>query len=369
MKYTLNINPIILQWAREESGYQIENIIERLDVNLEKYLHWEKTGEEIPFSKLKILANAYKRQIATFFLSEVPPKNKKPKDYRNLEIAEQPLSRETLLAFRRAKVYQKTLIQIFNKDHFEEKYYWLHEYKKLFSNNNLSDDVSYWLRDKIEFSIHDQLSEKSNETCYRKWRNKFENKLGVFSFHFSLPTDEIQGFNYSDKYPFCIAINTKKYPTNSRIFTLFHEFAHLLHAQSCMCLPNTVSQEMHTELEINKFAALLLLPSDNIIVSTDPDEIYKYSKRFKVSSEVYLRRLHDLDLVSDKQFFELLEEIRKRVKPPKSGGIPISPLQKCISSRGQLFSESVINAAKNEIITYSHASEILGLKVNHYISE
>lgn len=365
----IKINPEILKWAREESGYSVEDISSRLGIEVERYNQWENTGEEIAFGKLKTLAKNYKRQIATFFLSQIPPKIKKPKDFRNLLLANSPLSKETLLSIRRVHKYSKLMIEIFSKKYFEDKYKWLNEYKEKFQNVADLDQIAYWLRVKLDYTIEDQLNDKSNDVAYNKWRYFFESKLGIFVFQFSMPTDEIQGFSYSDEYPFCIAINSKNYSTNSRIFTLFHEFAHLLENQSSLCIPDTVTEEQHEEYKINSFAGALLLPQDRIVYTTDPDEIYKLSKKYKVSSEVYLRRLKDLNLISCDQFFELLDIIRSKVKPSKKGGFAISQIQKSINARGQLFCYSVINAAKNEVITYNRASDILGIKVNYILAE
>ena len=40
------INPKILEWAREESGYSVENISSILEIDVERYNQWENTGEE-----------------------------------------------------------------------------------------------------------------------------------------------------------------------------------------------------------------------------------------------------------------------------------------------------------------------------------
>jgi Zn-dependent peptidase ImmA (M78 family) len=134
-----------------------------------------------------------------------------------------------------------------------------------------------------------------------------------------------------------------------------------------MCIPNKVTEDDFDEFEINNQAGTILLPDDVITPTNNPDEIYKYSKKLKVSSEVYLRRLKSLHLIDNDTFFELLEIIRSNVKPPKKGGVA-TQLQKCINSRGQLFFDTVINAAQNDIISYARATDALGIKVNYLLS-
>ena len=77
-RINVNINPSVLLWARQEAGYNIDEVATKLSVNSDLYEVWEKEGKDIPFGKLQNLATYYKRQIAVFFLPEVPAKIKKP---------------------------------------------------------------------------------------------------------------------------------------------------------------------------------------------------------------------------------------------------------------------------------------------------
>ncbi len=83
-RFNVNINPKVLKWAREEAGYDLSEIAEKNDISIDEYKIWEVEGENIPFSKLKTVAEQYKRQLAVFFLPEVPEKISKPIDFRNL---------------------------------------------------------------------------------------------------------------------------------------------------------------------------------------------------------------------------------------------------------------------------------------------
>jgi len=364
----VQINPGILKRARELRGYSIDEISSNLKIGTDIYSQWEVTGNDIPFGKLKILSQRYKRQIAFFFLEKIPPTFQKPKDYRNLFIRQEPMSKEILLAFRRTTRYQKVMTELYGNKYFIEKYKWLDKCKEKFGSSLNPDKIAYWLRNKLDYSIEDQIKDKNEYVTYSKWRNYFEIELGIFVFQFSMPTHEVQGFNYSNRYPFCIVINSRNYFPNSRIFTLFHEFSHVLLSQSSLCIPDTVTEDQSDEYKINSFAGALLLPKDHVIYTTDPDEIYKFSKKYKVSSELYLRRMKELMLITENQFFELLDIIKSRTKSKTGGGFTISQLQRSINERGTLFCDIVINAAKNEIMSYDRAADILGIRVNHFIS-
>ncbi len=363
---SLDINPSILRWAREESGYSISEVIHKLDIQKDIYIEWEKTGSSIPFNVLKNVAKIYKRQIAVFFLTNTPHKTKKPTDYRNTDLLGSKLSLKTLLAFRRVDKFRDFLLEYNSSEYYQDRYNWLLKYDSLFYNMSLSnEDSTLWLREILNYSLDNQINDDSIEISYNNWRNAFENNLGIYTFQFSLPPSEIQGFCYSDNFPFCIAVNNK-YPVSSRIFTLFHELGHIIKRQSGLCIPNNINNTESIELECNSFAGKVLLPDNVIVPALNKDEIYKRARKLKVSSEVYLRRIKSLELISNDDFFRILEDIHRSIKPSRGFGFS-TPLQKSMNSKGQALFNSVIDALNKNKISYSHASDILELKVNYLI--
>src|SRR5664280_2250187 len=99
-----------------------------------------------------------------------------------------------------------------------------------------------------------------------------------------------------------------------------------------MCLPDSAFEDKEEEFEYNSFAGRTLLPKDIMRPLFDADEIFSYSRKLKISSEVYLRRLRNLGLINQKEFFVLLEDIHQAVKPKKKGFAISSPLQKSVNS-------------------------------------
>lgn len=363
----LNVNPEVLRWAREESGYSVPDISGKLDIPEKQYQNWEDNGESIPFNTLKVISKTYKRQIAAFFLPEVPKKTKKPTDYRNIRIKGSDLSKDTLLSMRRANRFQDVLVELNGPYYYQRKYSWLSDFNKNFKDVALSSDqVTSWVRSILKYTIDDQIRDDSPESSYKNWREVLENELGIYVFQFSMPVSEVQGYSYADSYPYCLVINSK-YHISSRIFTLFHELCHILHMQSGLCIPNDIDENQTIELKCNSFAGKVLLPNEVMVSTTDRGKIYKLSRKLKVSSEVYLRRLYSLDMISKDDFFYLLNEIRKATKPPKGGG-PSTPLQKSINSRGHLLFNTVFDAIDRNRMSYVRASDILGVKINHLLS-
>jgi len=367
MNPELKINPKLLQWAREECGYSPAEIASRIHVDQEQYLTWENTGTGLSLGDLVALSKACKRQIAFFFLPSIPPKTKKPTDFRNLEPALARLSDNTLLAIRRTARFRDFLLQLYGPEYYRDRYSWLTGYRETFAKQLDSEESINWIRNLLKYPVDEQTATNiDSETAYKRWRNSVEHNLGIHVFQFAMPKAEAQGFSYSDSFPYCITINNT-YPATSRTFTLFHELAHIVKSQSGLCKPDDAilkREETSIEFDCNYFAGSLLVPLKEVVQAKDKDTIFKYATKFKISSEVYLRRLFTLGFVSENEFFSLLDEIRKSVLPARPH-YSNSPVNRSINSRGEALFNSTLDAMNQRKVPYSLASDILGLKINY----
>jgi len=365
----ININPEVLVWARKESGLEIDNILKEVEVDHPTYRLWEKFGNNIPFIKLKILAKIFQRQTALFFLPVVPEKSSRPIDNRNLKDFDIKLSTETLLAIRRANRYCELLNDLNPAPYYENRYKWIGEFQEAFYSPKRIDreEISSWVRNKIGVSIEEQIAVQSQSQAYKMWRAAFETNLGIPVFQFKMSMQEIQGFSLNDQFPHCIAVNNK-HSITGKIFTLFHELAHLLKRQSGICYPEKIADNQIAELECNAFAGMLLIPREIVKPLNSADEIFTFSNKLKVSSESYLRRLRGLNMINDKAFFDLLSEIRERVTAPSKAFGRATNIEKSINSRGQHLFDSVTGASAGNKISFGLASDILGVKINHLLN-
>ncbi len=363
-RINVNINPDVLHWARQEAGYNVDEVAVKLSVDPERYNNWEKEGKGIPLGKLQNLATYYKRQIAVFFLPEVPAKIKKPKDFRNLSPADSFLSKEILLTLRRSAHLQRIANDLEGETYWDKKLSWLKDIENL---KNEADTIAR-LRELIGIDIDLQLKWKSESEAYRHWRTAIEEKLGILVFQFSMPMEELQGFCMTDNLPYIIVTNSNHSYTG-RIFTIFHELAHIIRHQSGMCLVDKVEQDQKEEWACNTFAGSFLAPIKTIIPTDDLREIATYSRKLKVSREVYLRRLKEEGLLPDVKFYALLDEIKATYKKKtKSKGF-VLPEVKSKASRGETFYNIIFEALGTNRINYTDAAHALGLRVNRLINE
>ena len=66
------INPDILKWARERSGYTVEAIAAFLKKDASIVNDWESGERALTYVQLEKLADKYKRPIAILFFPEPP---------------------------------------------------------------------------------------------------------------------------------------------------------------------------------------------------------------------------------------------------------------------------------------------------------
>jgi len=365
----VNINPDVLKWAREEAGYHLNEIAEKLSLSENEYSRWEEEGKNIPFGKLKIAATSFKRQIPVFFLPNVPEKVKKPKDFRNLKPSEKTLSKKVLLTLRRASHLQQIANELKGENFWREK-------ENLFQKINVekieltNQRVINKLRKELNISIEDQIKWKSGLSAYKKWRSAVEEKLGILVFQFPMPMEELQGFCLTEGLPKIIVTNSK-HSYYGRLFTIFHELAHIIRNQSGMCLIDLTSEnnKLSEEFECNSFAGQFLVPANSLIPSDDLEEIRKYANNVNVSREVYLRRLKEEGLIQDRIFYTLLGEIKESYKNQKKRSGYVPPITKSKASRGETFFSMIIEAVNNNQLNYSDAANALDLRVNTLLNE
>lgn len=368
----IKVRPQVLQWAREEAGFKAEDIALKLHISPERYSNWEINGKEIPLGLLKSIANYYKRQLAVFLLPAPPPKLIQPKDFRNLAVSQVGLSPDTLLAMRRTHKYLELAREILGETFWTNQYAWQNDTISFLEKKTKVFDqkITDWLRGKLQITIDEQQRFAGYDDAFKKWRNSVEQHLGIFVFQFSMPENEFDGFCYAgDKPPYAIVINSAAFKPR-RIFTLFHELAHIIKNQSCICLTDITNTKQDIEFECNDFAGKFLVPDSYVYPIENINELAELAKRFKVSREVYLRRNFEREFIKEKDFFWFLKYLKEQKLPPqkeKKNGAPAPPVLSK-SARGDKFYNLILDAVYNNKIDYTTASDVLGMGFNYIAS-
>ena len=223
------VNPKVLIWARQQAGFKLEEVVEKINLKRVSKIDIEKweNGEEFPlFADLEKLAITYKRPSAMFFFNE-PPEENIQKDFRGG--IEEYISPKIRYLVRKAKILQinlKELLGEINPKRSEENY--------LLDKIDKKQNINYIIqqvRNELGISIEIQKSWKNTKIALDTWRNVLENK-GIFIFKNAFREDKEEPYKkdgfciYNEQYPI-IYLNNSSSKTR-QIFTIFHELAHLI---------------------------------------------------------------------------------------------------------------------------------------------
>jgi Zn-dependent peptidase ImmA (M78 family) len=332
---------------------------------------WESTGKTIRVSHLESLSKLYKRSLAAFFLPNPPQEPKPPKDFRVLPTGRRvKFEKKTLLIIRRAARLQ--LIAADLSDALGET-----KETKITAplEEHSAEEASWRERQRLGISVPDQLGWRDESEALRRSRDAIE-ALNILVFSQSMPIDDARGFSLTHQKPWVIVVNSSD-AIRARLFTLFHEYAHLLLHQPGICIPQREwaksSGLEETEVWCNQFAAALLLPRDTVqdlirqkTVSQEnlPELATELSRRFKVSQEVVIRRLMTLNLISERQFFEQLSRFATQQKRKRKGGFA-SPALATLRGCGRRYTRLVLEARERGVITFRDVADFLSIRLKH----
>lgn len=370
------VEPKVLAWARDSLGLSVEEVVDRLNLDRETLISWE-TGQDIPTAvQLEKLADIYKRPLAALFLPEPPIELPLPKDFRTLpEDRETPLASDTRLAVRRARRLQslaKNLSASLGRKPAPR-----------LAKLTLSDDPEHTsLKIRSEFGIDKeiQFAWRNQTQALKSWKKAVESQ-GVLVFE--IPIQEgIRAFSLTDDVFPIIALNVRDTLT-AKVFSLFHEYAHLLLNDGGICDWRDVHLGERgiasTERFCNHFAGAVLVPevvlrTHDLVERTGyrdewPDHILRrLATDFKVSKEVILRRLTLLSL-SSKAFYELKHEEWKpefwKKKRRERSEWPRNMPVECVRENGVTLISLVLGNYGEGKITSGDVADYLGMRLKH----
>ena len=113
---TLPINPQLLAWARQESGFELFRVAKRLNVKPEKVEAWEAGVRQPTMRQIQLLARFFHRPFSIFFLPKPPEVPQLATEYRRL-LGVQPghESPELRLALRQMIIRRETALNLFGE--------------------------------------------------------------------------------------------------------------------------------------------------------------------------------------------------------------------------------------------------------------
>ncbi|MGW7534080.1 XRE family transcriptional regulator [Amycolatopsis sp. NPDC054798] len=310
------VEPAVLRWARVSIGLTEVAAARRIGVPDDRVARWESGDESPTIAQLKKAATAYNRALGVFFLAEPPAAFDTLRDFRRLpEAGAGEWSPDLHAEYRRAHQQRDNLLDLYELDDEQPPDDW--RLPAAGTDERLAEQAREML---LRLS---PLALTIRSTAYdhvNAWAAGLE-RAGVLVLATSrgrVQTAEMRGFSlYFDQLP-VIMVNGADSP-RGRLFSLLHEFAHLiLHTQGLCDVTadlRATTPERQLEARCNALAAAMLMPTAAVLgrpevqARAEQQDAWTYAALrdaaapFGASAEAFLRRLLTLGRVTQ-PFYE-----------------------------------------------------------------
>jgi Zn-dependent peptidase ImmA (M78 family) len=259
------VKPDVLRALRERAGLEPKDVEQQArklrrahyaTITQQELESWEYGRATPDLEHLETLSEIYGCPVGYFFLHELPAPAF-PLSYRGLASEKEdrlsPLTRRTLRRFLDLSEWLAALLE-------EHGITW--EVTIRPSSQPLERVVAQE-RERLGFSEQVRQHWQEPEDALAWWRQQIEAQ-GVFVFEMKLEAAEIRGASrwVASRYPFIRVNHQDAEADTGRLFTLLHEYAHLVSTQEgIICDFRGSGQEGRSGKSFaNRFAAELLLP-------------------------------------------------------------------------------------------------------------
>ncbi|HCC32360.1 MAG TPA: DNA-binding protein [Clostridiales bacterium] len=323
----VEVKPELLRWARERAGQSLAGLRKRFS-HLQS---WER-GEAMPtFKQLEAFAEATHVPIGYFFLPEPPEERVPIPDLRTMadrQIAEpSPNLLDTIYLCQQRQEWYRD----FARKAGEPK-------RAFVGSASVTDDIEETaaeMRRPLGLDLDERRWIPTWTEALRRFIDQAD-ALGVLVMVSGvvgtnnwrkLDPREFRGFALSDDLAPLVFINGAD-TRAAQMFTLAHEVAHLWLGESALSDLGPLAAPLHqVERWCNRVAAEILVPLAILREEYQRsaglrDELDRLARRFKVSTLVVLRRIHDVRALSHQELWEAYERELERLRcvPRGSGG-------------------------------------------------
>lgn len=369
------VKPALLVWARERAGFiKVEDAAQKIGIDPDRLRMWEKGEDKPSIPQLRQLGEAYKRPLAVFFLSQPPEGFDPQREFRRLAgvtpQSETPALRNALrLAMFRREAARELHERLGDT---------IPEFKMAAHPQEDEEVVGQRIRKALRITWGDQLGWSGPYSALNGWRSAIEGQ-GIMVFQTGdVELSEMRGTSIPHGPLPVILINNSDAP-HGRVFTLIHEFCHILlatggHNTSPM-EGDQLPEDQLLERVSNRFAAAVLMPQQEFLAEAsrhasalagDEAGLRKFSERIKVSPEAILRRLVSLQKVSPNVYKQKRRDWQQKswYSPPQGGGGP--PIEvKIISYVGRPFASLVLEGYQRNAVSSGDVVDYLGIQLKH----
>lgn len=375
-------NPEVLRWARERLNLSIQQVAAEskklskqhfAQIEVRDLSAWEAGTAEPELTQLETLGEIYACPVGWFFLQS-PPAEKLPVSFRGLTKPAGQLESLSQRALRQFMQRARWTVETLRKS--EQAWHVSIRPAQVTPGSVNADELAAQYRQRFGWTVEQrqQFANKRRE-AFKWWRRAIESQ-GVFCFEMPLDPAETRGAAlWLEGYPFILVNHRDIEAAAGRIFTLLHEFAHLISAkQGVVCDFHGGHHAHNPEPFANRFAARVLVPPDelrqhlqrlgqNRYQADWPDSLLNALREpFCASRDVITILLQELELAPADLYDRKRQEWASR-KPQGRGGKRPPLNEQKLQEVGYSLSRVLSRSAAQPAFSWLDAASVLGLKV------
>lgn len=372
------VNPLVLAWARRESGHDAGRIAHRLHVPEDKVLEWEEGRRSPTFRQLEALAKFLRRPLSIFFQPAPPQEQPLASEYRRLSGVEPGLESPALrLALRQMLIRRERALELFEELGDAPAVLPLEAHQ---SDGAVA--AASRIRQTLGIAMAVQSAWSDGWQAWRTWRDAVEN-LGILVFQFpKVPLAEIRGLALLRSPLPVIGINGKETSPEARAFTLVHELVHLLLARGNEEAP--ALRDRHdaagwdaVERFAEAVASRVIAPPEELsrVLAERPrtDKIWdigavrSLARKFRLTPLAMATRLWAEGVMGDQNYaaWRRAWDAHTAGRPARGGGFA-HPVDQALGRGGRPFARLVLDALEGNRISATDAARYLDLKFEHF---
>lgn len=320
----VEVNPKLLRWACERAGFDVAGMEQRFP----RLGAWERGETQPTLKQVEAFAKATYTPVGYLFLQE-PPVEKVPiPDFRTVDNEHVGHPTPDLLD----TIYV-----------CQQRQEWYRDYARsmgekplgFVGSTNIQNDVvatAASIRTALGFDVEARRRMPTWTDALRHFIDQAD-VLGILVMcngvvhnnnYRHLDPDEFRGFAIADSLAPLVFINGAD-TKSGQMFTLAHELAHIWIGESAIsdAQPASIPEQI-VERWCNQVAAELLVPLAILRKEYSPSaklkvEVERLAKRFKVSTLVILRRIHDAGGLTREELWKAYEEELGRLRAIRRG--------------------------------------------------